>query len=268
MIEGIGLHKGMPAKVTFLPAEGTTGYRFFSPLFGEPLPARLDRVSGTVRGTNISDGRNTIYTVEHLLSAAAGLGIDDLDIELQGEEPPAADGSALQFAAALHKAGLKKKPEQERRTLSLSGRLEMAKGDTRYLATPGAGVSFSLTYEHPHKLVGRQTIELELSPEEYLVRVAPARTFGFAHEIDALKAAGLALGGSLDNAVVITEDGILAKGGLRFSDEFVRHKLLDLIGDLALTGLPLRDIHIEAERSGHAGNVNFAKLLLEKAEPL
>jgi len=144
----------------------------------------------------------------------------------------------------------------------------MTKGGTCYLARPASGVSFRLAYEHPHKLVGRQSIEFTLTPEEYLVRVAGARTFGFAQEIEALKAAGLALGGSLENAMVITDKEILAKGGLRFTDEFVRHKLLDLIGDLALTGLPLENIRIEAERSGHAGNVNFAKLLLEKAEPL
>jgi UDP-3-O-acyl N-acetylglucosamine deacetylase len=248
-----------------MPAEGATGLRFISPAFAEPLPARLEKVTGTARGTNISDGKNTIYTVEHLLSAAAGLGIDDLDIEISGEEPPAADGSALPFATALFKAGLLEKPGQERRHLSLAGKLEMAKGDIRYSAEPGRGVSFKLTYDYPHALVGKQVIEFHLTPEEYLVRVAPARTFGFSHEIETLKAAGLALGGSLENAIVIGEKEIMAKGGLRFSDEFARHKLLDLIGDLALAGLPLKDIHIEAERPGHAANVNFAKLLLEKA---
>lgn len=268
-IEGIGLHKGKAARVVFLPAEGATGIRFLSPLFKEPLPARLDRVTGTVRGTNISDGANTIHTVEHLLSAAAGLGLDDLDIEIQGEEPPAADGSALPFAIALMKAGLLEKPGQERKNLSLEGRLEMTKGETTYAAFPSAGgVSFKLTYAHPHPLVGSQTVEFILSPGEYLVRVAPARTFGFSQELEALKAAGLALGGSLDNAIVIAEKEILAKGGLRFADEFARHKLLDLIGDLALAGLPLKDIRIETTRPGHAGNVNFAKLLLEKAAPL
>ena len=267
-IEGIGLHKGKAARVTFLPAEGATGIRFLSPLFKEPLPARLGRVTGTVRGTNISDGANTIHTVEHLLSAAAGLGLDDLDIEIQGEEPPAADGSSLPFAAALRKAGLREKPGQERKTLSLTGLLEMTKGDTTYTAYPSpGGVSFKLTYTHSHPLVGSQTIEFTMDPDEYLVRVAPARTFGFSHELEALKAAGLALGGSLDNAIVIADKEILAKGGLRFPDEFARHKLLDLIGDLALAGLPLKDIRIEASRPGHAGNVNFAKLLLEKAEP-
>ena len=264
-IEGIGLHKGKPARVTFLPAEGATGFRFVSALFKEPLPARLDKVAGTARGTNISDGKHTIYTVEHLLSAAAGLGLDDLDIEIDGEEPPAADGSALAFATALLKAGVQEKPGQEQKSLSLAGRLEMTKGDIRYSAAPALGVSFKLTYDYPHALVGKQVIDFVLTPEEYLVRVAPARTFGFSHEIEALKAAGLALGGSLENAIVIGEKEIMAKGGLRFADEFARHKLLDLIGDLALAGLPLRNVHIEAERPGHAGNVNFAKLLLEKA---
>ncbi|MBI5744203.1 MAG: UDP-3-O-[3-hydroxymyristoyl] N-acetylglucosamine deacetylase [Elusimicrobia bacterium] len=265
-IEGIGLHKGLPSKVTFRPADGATGYRFLGPAFAQPLPARLDRVSGTVRGTNITDGKNTLYTVEHLLSAAAGLGLDDLDIEISGEEPPAADGSALLFATALRKAGLREKPEQERKTLALTGQLEMSKDGIRYLARPMKDCVFiKLTYDYPHKLVGRQTIELMLTPEEYLVRVAPARTFGFSHELEALKKAGLALGGSLDNAIVIAENEVMAKGGLRFADEFARHKLLDLIGDLALTGLPLNNVYIEAERPGHAANVNFAKLLLEKA---
>lgn len=266
-IEGIGLHKGKPSRVTFLPAEGPTGLRFTGPLFKKPLPALLANVAGTVRGTNITDGENTLYTVEHLLSAAAGLGIDDLDIEINGEEPPAADGSALPFATALFKAGLAEKPDQERKTLSLGGQLEIAKGDIRYLATPvPSGVFFKLTYDYPHKLVGRQTVQFFLSPEEYLTRVAPARTFGFSHELEALKKAGLALGGSLENAVVIAEDEIMAKGGLRYCDEFARHKLLDLIGDLALAGLPLKNLSIEAQRPGHAANVNFAKLLLEKAQ--
>jgi len=264
-IEGIGLHKGKAARVTFLPADGATGFRFISPAFKEPLPARLDRVAGTARGTNISDGKSTIYTVEHLLSAAAGLWIDDLDIEITGEEPPAADGSALPFAAALLKAGLLEKPGQERGELKLSARVEMTKGDISYSARPSQGVSFKLIYDYPHALVGRQEVEFTLTPENYLALVAPARTFGFTHEIEALKAAGLALGGSLENAVVIGEKEIMAKDGLRFPDEFARHKLLDLLGDLALAGLPLKDIHIEAERPGHAANVNFAKLLSEKA---
>ncbi|OGS13872.1 MAG: hypothetical protein A2285_00120, partial [Elusimicrobia bacterium RIFOXYA12_FULL_57_11] len=229
-----------------------------------PVPARLGLVTGTARGTNINAGGKTLYTVEHLLSAAAGLGVDDLDIEISGEEPPAMDGSALPFAEALLTAGLEEKPGQLRACARLAAPVEFLKGETRYRAAPGpAGLAFRLVYEYPHRLVGRQALELRLTPETYLTQVAPARTFGFDHEIAALKAAGLALGGSLENAVVITEAEVLAKGGLRFADEFARHKLLDLIGDLALGGLAFDGLTIEAQRPGHAGNINFAKILTE-----
>ncbi|MCX5785572.1 MAG: UDP-3-O-acyl-N-acetylglucosamine deacetylase [Elusimicrobia bacterium] len=262
-LEGTGLHKGTPARVTFLPAPGSSGIRFISPLFSSPIPALLENVSGTARGTNIGDGKNILYTVEHLLSAAAGLGVDDLDIEISGLEPPAMDGSALPFAKALLEAGMRDKPGSKRSYARLAAPVEFSKGETRYRAEPAAsGAAFRLVYEYPHPLVGRQAVEFCLSPEIYLKEIAPARTFAFSHEIKALKAAGLALGGSLENAVLIDETEILAHNGLRFADEFARHKLLDLIGDLALTGLFFEGLIIEAERPGHAGNVNFAKLLV------
>jgi len=264
-LEGIGLHKGTTSRVTFLPAGAASGIRFISPLFTAPIQARLENVPGTARGTNIGDGKNAVYTVEHLLSAAAGLGIDDLDIEISGCEPPAMDGSALPFANALLRAGLAEKPGSERSCARLAAPVEFSKGGARYRAAPSAcGASFRLVYDCPHRLVGRQEVKFCLSPEAYLREIAPARTFGFSHEIEALKAEGLALGGSLENAVVIAESEILAKNGLRFADEFARHKLLDLIGDLALTGLFFEGLSVEAERPGHAGNVNFAKLLMEK----
>ena len=265
-LEGIGLHKGTPARVTFLPAQSASGIRFISPLFPAPMPALLENVIGTARGTNIGDEKNTLYTVEHLLSAAAGLGVDDLDIEISGSEPPAMDGSALPFAKALLKAGLAEKTGSERSYARLAEPLEFSDGETRYRATPSAsGAAFRLVYEYPHPLVGRQVVQFSLSPGIYLKEIAPARTFAFSHEIKALKAAGLAQGGSLENAVLIDETEIHAKNGLRFSDEFARHKLLDLIGDLALTGLFFESLIIEAERPGHAGNINFAKLLMEKS---
>jgi len=226
------------------------------------MPALTENVCGTARGTNIGDGKNTLYTIEHLLSAAAGLGVDDLDIEISGEEPPAMDGSALPFAEALLEAGLTEKPGSERSAGRLTKPVEFSKGETRYRAAPAASEAvFRLVYDYPHPLVGRQAVEFSLSPEAYLREIAPARTFAFSHELKALKAAGLAKGGSLENAVLIDETEILAKNGLRFADEFARHKLLDLIGDLALTGLFFEDLIIEAERPGHAGNINFAKLL-------
>ncbi|PIU19189.1 MAG: UDP-3-O-[3-hydroxymyristoyl] N-acetylglucosamine deacetylase [Elusimicrobia bacterium CG08_land_8_20_14_0_20_59_10] len=266
-LEGIGLHRGKPSRVVFLPAAGPTGLRFSGPGSETPVPALLTSVAGTARGTNIRCGETVLYTVEHLLSAAAGLGLDDLDMEISGEEPPAMDGSALPFAEALLKAGITDKAGQESPAAAAFGAFEFSAGESRYRAEPRPGpLSVKLIYDYPHKLVGRQELEFTLSAETYRKEVAPARTFGFSHELEALKAAGLARGGSLDNAVVITETEILARNGLRFPDEFVRHKLLDLLGDLALSGLPLSGMRIEAERSGHAANVNFAKLLLEKAQ--
>jgi UDP-3-O-[3-hydroxymyristoyl] N-acetylglucosamine deacetylase len=221
-----------------------------------------------VRGTNLSDGVRIIYTVEHILSACAGLGIDDLDISLEGEEPPAADGSALPFAKALSGAGLREKPGQERPLLILKKPVEYSFEKTFYRATPSPSPRFKMTFSHPHPMIGTQTFEMTLTPENYLKEVAPARTFGFKSEIARLKAAGLALGGSLENAIVIDDTAFLsAEGSLRFPDEFARHKLLDLIGDLALTGLGLERVSIEAAYTGHKTNVNFAKMLVENRAP-
>ncbi|OGS54383.1 MAG: UDP-3-O-[3-hydroxymyristoyl] N-acetylglucosamine deacetylase [Elusimicrobia bacterium RIFOXYB2_FULL_62_6] len=264
-LEGIGLHKGGPAKVFFLPAPGPTGVRFLKPDLTSPVQASLASVAGTARGTSISGGGRTIYTVEHILSACAGLGIDDLDVALEGEEPPAADGSALPFAAALKQAGAAEKPGQEKEFLKLGAPVEFRSGEALYRAAPSGAPSFKITFSHPHKLVGTQVFEIVLTPENYLSEIAPARTFGFKYEIEQLRAAGLGLGGSLENAVIIDDDAILsAEGRLRFPDEFVRHKLLDLLGDLKLTGLDLGAVSVEAVFTGHKANVNFAKLLLER----
>ena len=264
---GIGLHKGRPSVITFLPAEGPTGIRFFKPDLTEPISASLANIATTVRGTNLSDGARIIYTVEHVLSACAGLGIDDLDIAMEGEEPPAADGSALPFAKTFSGAGLREKPGQEKLLLSLEKPVEYSSGEVFYRASPSPSPRFKMTFTHSHPLIGTQTFEIDLNPENYLKEVAPARTFGFKNEIDRLKAAGLALGGSLENAVVIDDNAFLSsEGALRFPDEFARHKLLDLIGDLALTGLVLEKVSVEAAYTAHKTNVNFAKLLVESVK--
>lgn len=264
-LEGIGLHKGRPARVVFLPAAGATGIRFLKPDLSSPVAASAANVTGTARGTSISGAGRTIFTVEHILSACAGLGIDDLDVALDGEEPPAMDGSALAFASSLEKACCAEKPGQEKDFLKLGAPAEFRSGEAFYRAFPSEKPFFRMTFSHPHKLVGTQVFEIALTPANYLSEVAPARTFGFKFEIEQLRAAGLGLGGSLDNAVIIDDDAILCSGGrLRFPDEFVRHKLLDLLGDLKLTGLDLGGVGVEAVFTGHKANVNFAKLLLER----
>ncbi len=264
VMTGVGLHKGRPAVVNFLPAGGPTGIRFFKPDLTGPIKASLRNIATTIRGTNLSDGSRMIYTVEHILSACAGLGIDDLDIAMEGEEPPAADGSALPFAQTLKASGLTDKPEQERHVLNLRAPVEYAFEKTFYRAEPAARPSFKITFTHAHPLIGTQTFEFAMTPENYMREVAPARTFGFKTEIEQLKAAGLALGGSLENAVIIDDNAFLsAEGALRFPNELARHKLLDLIGDLALTGLALDKVRVEAAYTGHKSNVIFAKMLVD-----
>ncbi|MBU2573001.1 MAG: UDP-3-O-acyl-N-acetylglucosamine deacetylase [Elusimicrobia bacterium] len=263
-LEGIGLHKGGPSKTVFLPARDPSGIRFLKPDLTSPVKASVENVADAVRGTNLSGGSRMIYTVEHILSACAGLGIDDLDVAMDGEEPPAMDGSALAFAAALKEAGPADKPDQEKIFLRLTAPVEFRCGEAVYRAYPADKPVFRLTYSHPHRLIGSQTFEIALTPENYLTEVAPARTFGFKSEIDGLRAAGLALGGSLENAVIIDDNAFLSsEGGLRFPDEFARHKLLDLLGDLKLTGLELGAVSVEAVYTGHKANVNFAKLLVD-----
>ncbi len=276
---GVGLHKGRPSSIAFLPAAGATGIRFLpalqpgAPASGKtpagtgPIEASLANIAATVRGTNLSAGSGMIYTVEHILSACAGLGIDDLDIAMDGEEPPACDGSALPFAKALINAGIAEKPQQQRRPLLLDQPLEYVFEKASYKASPSDSLFFKMTFTHPHPLIGEQTVALALTPASYLAEVAPARTFGFKHEVAGLRAAGLALGGSLENSVIIDDNAFLsAEGRLRFPDELARHKLLDLIGDLALTGLALDNLRVEASYTSHKSNVNFAKMLMEKHE--
>ena len=202
-ISGTGLHTGNKCSVVFRPSQVPGGLRFFCDGFKSPVKAGLDSVSGTLRGTSISDGVSTVHTVEHLLSAAFALGIDDMDMEISGSEPPVCDGSALAFAEALLKAGITEKEGPSVPAVKLGEPFEFRADRTFYRISPSAGsFSLRLTYEHPHKLIGRQTVDFTLSPENYLKYVAPARTFGFSYELEMLKAAGLAKGGSLDNAVV------------------------------------------------------------------
>lgn len=257
-VEGAGLHTGLPCRAVFRPAAGPTGLRFLLPDGSSPIPALLENVASTVRGTNLSLGGRTVHTVEHLLACCAGLGIHDLDILMDGPEPPAADGSALPFAEALLRAGLAGKAGQEISPLSPAGAVELKDGSAFYRAEPAGGLFLSVLFDHPHPLLGRTELALEISAETFLRDLAPARTFGLREELDGLKAAGLARGGSLENAMLVEKDRILCAGGPRFADEPVRHKALDLLGDLALLGAPLLAA-VRAERTGHRANVNFAK---------
>lgn len=270
-LEGIGLHTGNASRIEFQPAPPNSGIRFFRvDLPDRPMiPARLGCVVATVRGTNLGVGEAKVHTVEHVLSALSGLGIDNVDILVDANEPPAMDGSALPFFHALRAAGRRRYPDHPKRYLRIPEEIVYESQGSRYRATPADRFEIQATLLHDHPLVPRLELAFRMEEEAYLSEIAPARTFCFEHEVAYLKSQGLAQGGSLENAVVIGRDRIhTGPDGLRFPDEFVRHKTLDLIGDLALMGRPLLGLRIEAVRPGHAHNIEFAKLLNQAAARL
>jgi len=270
-LDGIGLHTGNKSRLTFRPAPANTGIRFFrSDLPGIPMiPARLGFVVTTVRGTNLGLGDAKVHTVEHVLSACTGLGIDNLDILVSANEPPIMDGSSLPFVEALLRAGLVDL-DAPKRWLHLPHEVVYeGKDGARYRAIPADAFEIVATLIHDHPMMPKMSLSMTVDRESYLTEVARARTFCFEHEVAYLKSQGLAQGGSLENAIVIGKDQFHTNSeGLRYADEFVRHKMLDLIGDLTLIGRPLFKMKIQAERLGHAHNVEFAKRLDEAAKKL
>lgn len=267
-LDGVGLHTGSKSTLTFRPSPPNTGIRFFrTDLAGCPMiPARLDFVVATVRGTNLGLGEAKVHTVEHVLSACTGVGIDNLDILVSANEPPIMDGSSLPFVEALLKAGLHYYPDAPKRWLHIPGEVTYQDGAAKYRAVPAENFEIKATLIHSHPLMPKMTLEMTVDTGNYMEAVARARTFCFEHEVAFLKSQGLAQGGSLDNAIVIGKDKFHTnEGGLRYADEFVRHKALDLIGDLTLIGRPLFKMRVEAECLGHAHNIEFAKRLKQAA---
>jgi UDP-3-O-[3-hydroxymyristoyl] N-acetylglucosamine deacetylase len=271
-IEGVGLHSGQPVRAHFRPAPPDTGLLFFRLDRPQtPIPARLSSASTFDYATTLSSDGTSIGTVEHLLSAAAGERLDNCIVEVDGPEVPILDGSALPFVRLFHAAGFERL-DAPVRPLAPGREVTIEREDRSVRFTPeGDGLTITYEIDFQHPLVGKQQLSWFVSPEDYGARIAPARTFGFLREVEALRARGLIRGGSLQNAVVLDEKGILS-GPLRFRDEFVRHKVLDLLGDLSLLGRPLSG-RIHARKAGHALHVEFARALeaaLEKpeAEPM
>jgi UDP-3-O-[3-hydroxymyristoyl] N-acetylglucosamine deacetylase len=265
-IEGVGLHSGHPVRAHFRPAPADSGLVFVRldhP--DQPIPARLESAAMFDFATTLARDGVSIGTVEHALSAAAGAGLDNCRIEIEGPEVPILDGSALPFVRLFHAAGFERQ-EAIVRPLELHETVRVARGDRSITFTPdGPGLRISYEIDFAHPVVGRQAITVAIRPEDYAARLAPARTFGFARDVEAMRARGLARGGSLHNAIVLDDTGV-ASGPLRFRDEFVRHKVLDLVGDLALLGRPLEG-HIHAVKAGHALHIEFARALAAASEP-
>lgn len=272
---GVGLHNGEPASVEVLPAPVDTGLVFVVPGEGGQaaveIPARPDSVRSTTRATTLAarlaarashDGPR-VATVEHLLAALFALGIHNARIAVRGGEIPALDGSAAPFAARLRRAGVRSLGTS-RRELEVTQALEIAQGDRRIRIAPGEGLRIDYSIDFAHPCVGRQRYALaSLDPGLFESELAPARTFGFAGEVESLRAQGLARGGDCENSLVLGDSGLLNPGGLRFPDEFVRHKLVDLLGDLALLGA---EIHawITVEKGGHGLHHALVRALVER----
>jgi UDP-3-O-[3-hydroxymyristoyl] N-acetylglucosamine deacetylase len=259
-LEGIGLHSGNSTKMQFCPAAENTGIVFRRMDGPTPIsiPCHVDYVMATPRSTNIGHNGAVVQTVEHVLSAVYALGISNLIIEIWGDEVPILDGSALPFYKALEKAQI---DDQETKIIPLKLKKPVSYSfkDTHLVALPSDTFKISYTLDYPnHKWIGSQFYSFEFKQESFKQEISPCRTFCLYEELIALSERGLIKGGSLDCAVVIKEDGVVNKEGVRFPNEMVRHKVLDLIGDLSLVGNYF-SAHVIAIRSGHSSNVALAK---------
>jgi UDP-3-O-[3-hydroxymyristoyl] N-acetylglucosamine deacetylase/3-hydroxyacyl-[acyl-carrier-protein] dehydratase len=259
--EGVGLHTGESTRIRFVPAPAGTGIRFCrTDAAGRPeVAARLDQVVSTDRGTTLGAGDVRVHTVEHVMAAVGALGLDNLVIEVNGPEIPIGDGSFRPFFELLEQTGVREQ-DVPAAVLALGETVSAtASGGASYVAVPAESYRVSATIEFDHPLVRRQFGSFEVTPAEFGREISGARTFGFLKEAESLRARGLALGASLENAVILDDEGV-ASGELRYRDEFVRHKIGDLVGDLALLGRRLRG-HVIANRPSHAGNLELARKL-------
>ncbi len=257
VVSGVGLHSGAGASVRLLPAPSGTGLVFRRAGDGQEIPARASNVSDTSRCTRLSLNGFEVQTVEHVLSALSGLGVDDAIIQINGPEVPAMDGSAAPFVSAIFAAGLQEQTEAVR-SITLTQPLFVSERGSTLVALPSETLSLTAVLHYPrHAYLGTQAAIYDAAGD-YQAQIAPARTYGFLSEIEALRVAGLGLGASKDNAVVLGETQY--ETPLRFPNELARHKLLDLIGDLALTGRPVQ-AEIIAVKPSHTLNVRLARLL-------
>ncbi len=268
-VKGVGLHTGNICHAIFKPAEVNTGITLVrSDLPGKPsIQALYTNVIGVIRGTTVGNDRMRVHTIEHMLSALYALGIDNAVIEMTANEPPIVDGSSQVFYDSLVQVGSVDQ-NVSRRFFKPSEPFEYRQNESLIRIEPADELILSVEINYPHPLINQQTINYTLQQDTYRSEIAPARTFCFDYEVEALKKQGLARGGSLDNAVVVGLDRIHNKEKkLRFPDEFVRHKTLDLLGDLYLLGCRLKG-HVTAVRPGHGHNTSFVKQLAEHFKSL
>lgn len=265
---GVSLHSGEKVYMTLEPAAIDTGIVFrrvdLDPVL--EIPARAENVSDTDRSTSLVVGGERISTVEHLLAALAGMGIDNLYVDVSAPEVPIMDGSAAPFVLLIQSAGIQEQ-DALKKFIRVKRQITIEDGDKTASLLPfdGFKVSFTIDYDHPVFRERTAHAELEFSTTTFVQEVSRARTFGFTHEVEHLRSRGLALGASLDNAIVVDESRILNREGLRYDDEFVRHKILDAIGDLYLLGYGLIG-EFQAYKSGHSLNIATLRALIAQPD--
>ena len=263
-ISGVGLHTGVDVNMTLRPAPENTGYIFVrTDLDDFEIPASVEYISHCSYATTLMRRGVVLSTCEHLLSALRGAGVDNCFIALDNIEIPIMDGSSEDFIELIAKAGVTEQ-HSPRHIFRILERVSFEQGDRKMSVEPAENYEIDCMIDFPHPLIERQRLNFVFKNGSFGKEIASARTFGFTHEIEMLRKANLALGGSLDNAIVLTPDGMLNETPLRFDDEFVRHKILDIIGDFALLGMPIEG-KITAEKSGHSVHASLMSKLL-KAE--
>ncbi|MGZ9106043.1 MAG: UDP-3-O-acyl-N-acetylglucosamine deacetylase [Rhodoplanes sp.] len=262
---GVGLHSGRKVTMTLKPAEPNAGVTFVRADIGVAIPGRWDHVVDTRLCTVVGNRDGvTIGTIEHLMAALSGLNVDNVIVEVDGPELPVMDGSSAPFVFLIECAGLLEQA-CARRAIRILKPVSATEDGWTVSLVPGNGFSVGVEIDYGRSAVGRQSLAMDLVGGAFKKELARARTFGFLDEVQELRAAGLARGGSLDNAIVISGDCILNEEGLRYPDEFVRHKMLDAVGDLYLAGAPIIG-HFSGVRSGHAGNNRLLRTLFARPD--
>ena len=261
---GIGVHSGKKVKISLVPAPADSGIRFRrTDLGGMEIPAHVSQLSTKQQlQTGLGNGEATVETVEHLLAALHCMGVDNAVVELNHRELPIMDGSSAPWVYLIQDAGVKTL-NVARKAIQINRPIQIQDGDKRIALYPFDGFKISYTINFDHPMLRHQQKTMDLDEQVFIDQIAPARTFGFLKEVEFLRQRGLAMGGSFENSIVLGETGVL--NPLRFEDEFVRHKILDAVGDLALLGHPIQG-HLVVHRGGHALHTAFAREVLQQAD--
>ena len=261
---GIGLHKGVPVKMVLEPLEANSGIVFYRSDLGVTIPMSPQNIGNTMMATVLSKGEAKISTIEHLLSAIYAYGIDNLKISVDNEEIPIMDGSAIGYCMLLDEAVIKEL-DANKKIMAIKKPIEVQDGEKFVRIEPSERTIFDFKIKFNHPAIKEQSYKFTFSKQGYKEEIARARTFGFLQDVNKLRAQGLGLGGNLSNCIVLDENGILNKEGLRYKEEFVRHKILDAIGDMAILGMPLLGSYVSFAGS-HKLNSLLTKKILEESD--